>query len=145
MPKPSDLFRGRRSRFEASAPANTKLGAAKRAAGNIDYCLGSRRLRGVIAWWPAMRFGAVLFAPTSNVCRSRRLEARSAIEKHRKIITGIRDAAPHFWDGIHRKAVENRFDTLSIDLSMNTCEVPKANRYHAPNPRRGVPGQSQTL
>jgi hypothetical protein len=26
---------------------NTKLGAAKRAAGNIDYCLGSRRLRAV--------------------------------------------------------------------------------------------------
>jgi hypothetical protein len=46
----------RRPRFEASAPANTKLGAAKRAAGNIDYCLGSRRLRGVIAQWPAAAF-----------------------------------------------------------------------------------------
>jgi hypothetical protein len=38
-----------RSRFEASAPANTKLGAAKRAAGDIDYLFGlaptSRRHR----------------------------------------------------------------------------------------------------
>jgi len=36
-----------RSRFEASAPPNTKLGAAKRAASNIDYCSGSRQFRAV--------------------------------------------------------------------------------------------------
>jgi len=77
--------------------------------------------------------------------RSRRLEARSAIEEYRKIITSILNAAPHFCDGIHRKSVENRFDTLSIDLSMNACEVPEANSYRASNARRRVPGQSHTL
>jgi hypothetical protein len=35
------------SRYEASAPANTKLGAVKRAAGDIDYSFCSRRLRAV--------------------------------------------------------------------------------------------------
>jgi hypothetical protein len=65
-----------RSRFKASTPANTKLGAAKLAAVNIAYCLGSRRLRDVIAWWPAAAFWWDFVAPTSNVCWSRRLEAR---------------------------------------------------------------------
>jgi len=67
-----------RSRFKASAPAKTKLGAAKRAGGDIDHCLGSRRLRGVIASWPAAAFWCEPVAPTSNVCWSRCLEARSA-------------------------------------------------------------------
>ena len=65
------------SRFAASAPANTKLGAAKRAAGDIDHCLGSRRLRGVIARWPAAAFWCDSVAPTSNVCWSRCRETRS--------------------------------------------------------------------
>src|SRR5215813_11807898 len=58
---------GGRSRHLNSS--NTNVGVAKRAAGNIDHCLGSRRLRGVIALWPAAAFWCDPVTPSSNVFR----------------------------------------------------------------------------
>jgi hypothetical protein len=45
----------RESGLEASTPANTKLGAAKLAAGNIDYCL-ARADFVPFQRWPAAAF-----------------------------------------------------------------------------------------
>jgi hypothetical protein len=62
------------------------------------------------------------------------LVGRLSTEKRREITAGILYATTNFPNRIGRKSVENSFDMLSIDLSMNAREVTEAHSHHAANP-----------
>jgi hypothetical protein len=56
---------------------------------------------------------------------------RFTVEKVREVTASVLDAATNFWNRIGREPIENSFDLISIDLSMNAREVTEANGRHA--------------